>query len=88
MARGRNVEQAPEFTTEPPAASSSNAETAEACLEADPLLVTTKQQGLGLGLCIARRIIEGYGGKIWAENRPEGGAVVRFTLPLAEVRQA
>ena len=46
---------------------------------------TTKLQGTGLGLSIARTIIETYGGKIWAENRPGGGAVFRFTLPLAKV---
>ena len=44
---------------------------------------TTKPQGTGLGLSIARTIIETYGGKIWAENRIAGGAVFRFTLPLA-----
>jgi signal transduction histidine kinase/ABC-type uncharacterized transport system substrate-binding protein len=44
---------------------------------------TTKEQGTGLGLSIARTIIETYGGKIWAENRIRGGAVFRFTLPLA-----
>jgi signal transduction histidine kinase len=43
---------------------------------------TTKEQGTGLGLSIARRIIETYGGKIWAENRTAGGAVFRFSLPL------
>jgi signal transduction histidine kinase len=43
---------------------------------------TTKAQGTGLGLSIARTIVEAYGGKIWAENRPSGGAVLRFTLPL------
>ncbi|NZD60144.1 HAMP domain-containing histidine kinase [Rhizobium sp. WYCCWR 11290] len=45
---------------------------------------TTKPAGTGLGLSIARVIIEIYGGKIWADNRPEGGAVFRFVLPLAQ----
>jgi nitrogen-specific signal transduction histidine kinase len=48
--------------------------------------ITTRQNGMGLGLSIVRTIIETYGGKIWAENRLNGGAVFRFTLPLA--RQA
>jgi C4-dicarboxylate-specific signal transduction histidine kinase len=50
--------------------------------------VTTKQQGNGLGLSIARTIMENYGGKIHAENRPAGGAVFRFTLPLTKARPA
>jgi signal transduction histidine kinase len=45
---------------------------------------TTKSTGTGLGLSIARTIIETYGGRIWAENREGGGAVFRFTMPLAE----
>ena len=45
---------------------------------------TTKPQGTGLGLSISHAIIEACGGKIWAENRPGGGATFRFTLPLAE----
>jgi signal transduction histidine kinase len=45
---------------------------------------TTKEHGTGLGLSIARTIVEAYGGKIWAENRNGGGAIVRFTLPLAD----
>jgi signal transduction histidine kinase len=49
---------------------------------------TTKPQGTGLGLSIARTLVETYGGKIWAENRSGGGAVFRFTLPLAEPRPA
>ena len=49
---------------------------------------TTKRQGTGLGLSIARTLVEAYGGRIWAENRTDGGAVFRFTLPLAETRAA
>ena len=49
---------------------------------------TTKQEGTGLGLSIARTIVETYGGKIWAENRPEGGAVFRFVLPLSKAAAA
>ena len=49
---------------------------------------TTKQQGTGLGLSIARTLVETYGGRIWAENCTDGGAVFRFTLPLAETRAA
>jgi signal transduction histidine kinase len=47
---------------------------------------TTKPQGTGLGLSIARTIVETYGGSIWAENRAGGGAVFRFTLPLARTK--
>jgi signal transduction histidine kinase len=39
--------------------------------------------GAGLGLAIARGLVEAQGGRIWAENRAEGGARVSFTLPAA-----
>ena len=39
--------------------------------------------GSGLGLAIARGLVEAQGGRIWAENRPGGGARVAFTLPVA-----
>ena len=39
--------------------------------------------GSGLGLAIARGLVEAQGGRIWAENRPEGGARIAFTLPAA-----
>jgi two-component system, OmpR family, sensor histidine kinase KdpD len=38
--------------------------------------------GVGLGLAISRGIVSAHGGRIWAANRPGGGAAFRFTLPL------
>jgi signal transduction histidine kinase len=48
---------------------------------------TTKPDGLGMGLAISRSIVEAHGGRLWAERRPAGGLLMRFTLP-AEVNPA
>ena len=47
--------------------------------------VTTKPQGLGLGLAVCRTILSAHGGEIRAENNEEGapGATLRFVLPAA-----
>jgi two-component system sensor histidine kinase KdpD len=38
--------------------------------------------GVGLGLAICRGILDLHNGRVWAENRPTGGAVFQFSLPL------
>jgi len=40
------------------------------------------EAGRGLGLAIAKRFVQMHGGRIWAENRPGGGAAFRFLLPV------
>ncbi|TIX23479.1 MAG: PAS domain-containing sensor histidine kinase, partial [Mesorhizobium sp.] len=46
--------------------------------------VTTKKQGMGVGLSICRTIVESHGGHIWAESMPGGGTAFRFTLRAVE----
>jgi len=46
---------------------------------------TRSETGTGLGLYISKSIVEAHGGKIWAENNPDGkGATFTFTLPFAD----
>lgn len=42
--------------------------------------LSTKTEGMGLGLSICRTIVEAHGGKIWADSPPSGGTRFHFTL--------
>ena len=50
-------------------------------------LTTWKSGGTGMGLAMSQSIVRTHQGRMWAENRPEGGARVGFTLPLLEEEQ-
>jgi signal transduction histidine kinase len=43
---------------------------------------TTKPDGLGMGLALSRRIAEAHHGRLAAANRPGGGAIFRFMIPV------
>ena len=57
--------------------------TAEALSRAYDPFYTTSEGGLGLGLSHARRAVELQGGRIHLRNRPDGGAEVEISIPLA-----
>lgn len=52
----------------------------------EPFVGEGPRSGAGLGLAIAKAIVESHGGRIWIEGAPGGGASVVFQLPLQEPR--
>lgn len=49
--------------------------------------MSTKENGLGIGLAVSRSIAKAHGGRLWAENNPGGGATFCLALPLSSRNQ-
>lgn len=49
--------------------------------------VTTKSQGMGVGLSICRTILEAHGGQIWSSPNPGGGTIFHLTVPIASASE-
>jgi two-component system sensor kinase FixL len=46
--------------------------------------VTSKRNGMGVGLSISRTIVEAHGGRLWAEENPGGGTIFKMTLRMVD----
>jgi C4-dicarboxylate-specific signal transduction histidine kinase len=77
------MRQADERTVEVAVADSGNGVAADMLTKVFEPFVTTKPNGMGIGLAVSRTIVEAHGGRLWAQNDPDSGAVFRFTLPVA-----
>jgi signal transduction histidine kinase len=49
---------------------------------------TTKKDGMGIGLCVSRSIIERHQGRLWAESNDGPGATFSFSIPAARTAVA
>jgi two-component system sensor kinase FixL len=44
--------------------------------------VSNSEEGADIGLYVSQLIVSAHGGRIWANDNPSGGSIIRFTLPL------